>query len=266
MSFKQQIKNIPVLGKITQQLYSRVRCPYRNRMNPSYWLPKILRQKEAVVVQIGSNDGKTGDPLYDLLMQQHNWSALFVEPVPYLFQRLRSNYSSVPRFTFENSVINDGSNVRFYWVAEEAKTALPGLPAWYDQLGGFNRSHITKLIPQLDSYIREAELPGLTLDGLFEKHGIKDLDLLHIDTEGADYKILSQLDLAKYRPRVILYERKHLSREEEEESISFLNYHYDTYTLGRDMLAVEKRVNRSMKHILRPLKTLRTPALAMQSR
>jgi hypothetical protein len=40
---------------------------------------------------------------------------------------------------------------------------------------------------------------------LFERHSLNAIDLLHIDTEGADFKVLSQLNLNKYRPKVILH-------------------------------------------------------------
>jgi FkbM family methyltransferase len=259
MTLKERIKNMPIVGNIAQKAYSRVKGTYRK--NPSYWLPKILRQKEAIVVQIGSNDGKTGDPLRDLLLRRKNWSALFVEPVPFLFDRLKNNYSGDPRFSFENSVINDGANVTFYWVAEEAENAIQGLPSWYDQLGGFNRSHITKYIPELEPFIEQTDLPGITLDSLFEKHGIENLTFLHIDTEGTDFKILSQLDLSKYHPEVILYERKHLSKEEEKESILFLQSSYTLYDLGADMLAIEKGANQAAQATLHPLRDLSVPTL-----
>ena len=132
MTLKDQIKDLPIIGKIARQAYSRLNGSYRKC--PSYWIPKVVRQKEAVVVQIGSNDGRTGDPLHDLIGRRKSWSALFVEPVPFVFQRLKSNYSGDGRFRFENSVINDGSDITFYWVSEEAKKSIPNLPEWYDQL------------------------------------------------------------------------------------------------------------------------------------
>jgi FkbM family methyltransferase len=178
---------------------------------------------------------------------------LFVEPVPYLFDRLKRNYAGHPRFLFENSVVNDGSNITFYWVAEQAKESIPGLPDWYDQLGGFDRAHITRHIPELEGHIQEADLSGITLDHLFAKHDIAKIDLLHIDTEGADFKVLSQLDLNKHTPKIILYERKHLSKKEEDASILFLKECYVLYNLGADILAIERGTNKAMKSILNPL-------------
>lgn len=48
-------------------------------------LGEILDNREDLfVVQIGSNDGMTADPLYCILHEHPSWKALLVEPVPYL--------------------------------------------------------------------------------------------------------------------------------------------------------------------------------------
>ncbi len=42
------------------------------------------------------------------------------------------------------------------------------------------------------------------------KHNVQEIDILHIDTEGFDYNVLSQIDFIKHKPYIILYENKHL--------------------------------------------------------
>jgi hypothetical protein len=150
-------------------------------------------------------------------------------------------------------VINDGSEITFYWVSEEAISEIENLPYYHDQLGGFDRSHITIHIPELEPFIKETDLEGITLNDLLEKHAIKKFNCLHIDTEGADYQILLQLDLSKYRPEVILYERKHLSEEERLASVKYLQSCYSVYNLGDDFLAIEHKLNNGNKAILRKL-------------
>jgi FkbM family methyltransferase len=238
MNLKSAIGSLPVVGSLARWAKSRITGSYKT--NPTRWISQIVGPEQATVVQIGSNDGKTGDPLHRLLMQRVKWKALFVEPVPFLFERLKRNYQGHSRFMFENSLVNDGSKVKFYWVAEAAKKANPNLPAWYDQLGGFDRGHITRHLPGVEEFIEEAELAGITMGGMLDKHGIHTLDVLHIDTEGADYKILSQLDLSRHTPQVILFERKHLSAQEQSAAVAFLRDKYEQYNLGPDILAVRK--------------------------
>lgn len=259
MNIKNAIKRIPVVGTIARIAYARIKGTWRH--DPSYWIPRILQNRVGVAVQIGSNDGRTGDPLHDWLKRKKGWSAVFVEPVPFLFNRLQQTYSGEKRFAFENAVINDGSEVSFFWVSQEARSALPDLPSWWDQLGGFSREHITKHIPELEHFIKSEILPGISLTELFERHALDRIDLLHIDTEGADYKILSQLNLDRYRPRVILYERKHLSEDEHKQSIQFLQRDYALFNLGADMLAINKEANKAMQATLKPLRGLRVPDL-----
>ncbi len=255
MITKQTIKQLPFIGNIAKTIYTRLKGTWH--LNPSHWIRRVCHHTQGIAVQIGSNDGQTGDPLHAWLKHKKGWSAVFVEPVPFIFNRLKKNYSGQERFAFENAVVNDGSTVEFYWLSERARSALPSLPSWYDQLGGFSREHIVTHLPQTEPFIEQATLPGITLMNLFEKHRLKKIDLLHIDTEGADFQILRQLDLERYRPRVILYERRHLSPSESESSIRFLQAHYALFDLGADILAIEKTTHNEMLATLKPLASVR---------
>lgn len=80
------------------------------------------RHKNGVVsfVQIGSNDGLSGDPLHDFIMN-NNWTGILVEPMPLLFEQLKKNYSSCPqKLVFANVAIsNHNGEASFYYVSNE---------------------------------------------------------------------------------------------------------------------------------------------------
>ena len=255
MTIKETIKRIPLVGNIARYAYFKIK--ERSELSSSFWISRVLTEQEGVAVQVGSNDGKTGDPLHSWLLSKKGWSAVFVEPVPFLFESLKEAYSGEKRFSFENVVINDGSEVPFYWVSQDARAELPDLPFWWNQLGGFSREHITDHLPELEPFIETTTLLGISLTDLFERHALDKVDLLHIDTEGADYKILSQLNLDRYHPRVILYEWKHLSEEEYKQSIQFLLGSYVLFNLGADILAISKKSKKAMKATLKPLNRVR---------
>ena len=105
---KDTISKKPFIGTLARRAKSLAMGTWKT--DPSYWLPKLVICKKAQIVQIGSNDGKTGDPLYPLLNSHPEWKALFVEPVPYLFKRLKNSYPDTTRFTFENAAISNTSN------------------------------------------------------------------------------------------------------------------------------------------------------------
>jgi FkbM family methyltransferase len=232
---KEFLKRIPFLRagvRNTRQFWR----DWRN--NPKRWIASALRDDtNACVVQIGSNDGMTQDPFHSLLLRHSGWSALLVEPVPFLFDRLKKNYPSESRFQFADVAVgaSDGS-MPFYYVAPEARTALPHLPPWFDQLGSFNREHITSHFQGADirPFIVETSVPTTTLASLFKRHHICQISALHIDTEGHDWIVLQQLDLKQYSPKVILFEHNHLTAAAKAAAIAMLQPDYDLTDLGRD--------------------------------
>ncbi len=230
---------------------------------PAFWFDKKLSTQSAFIVQIGSNDGKTGDPIFPLLQKNKSWKALFVEPVPYSFEKLKANYPNEDRFSFENVAINQGEPLTFYWVDHSAKSKLPDLPYWFDQLGSFNRQHILNHFDgALEPFIRSEVLEGLTLPQLLERNKVEKINILHIDTEGYDWKILQQLDLNKYQSDFILMEYNHLSKDELSQTFSFLKDQYRLFNLGIDMLAVHKEVGQDlMKGIAKSMTPLAEPKI-----
>jgi FkbM family methyltransferase len=196
----------------------------------------LSRMKNVFVVQIGSNDGKTHDPIHALLLRNPSWAALFVEPVPFLFERLRQNYADNSRFRFENVAIGDRVGVRpFYYVDDSAREQISELPWWFDQVGSFDRDHITRHFGSaLDRFIVTARVRTLPLDVLLERNDIDKINLLNIDTEGYDWHVLRQLDLTKYSPNVILIEHRHLSTATKAEVRGFLRDRYRIVDLGHD--------------------------------
>lgn len=230
-----------VLARVKRRLLKK---PFlRDDRFPPYWINRVLGDQAAFLVQIGSNDGKTGDPFYPLLKKNRQWRALLVEPIPYFFKKLRENYPDTNRFQFENAAINAGESLPFYWLDPKVNEAIPNLPYWYEQLGSFSRDHIVSQVkPQVKPYIRMEMVEGISLAELLERHQIKQIDMLHIDAEGYDWEILSQLDLERFRPVFILYENHHLSEEVQLKAADFLREHYYHFKVGIDAFAVRKDV------------------------
>lgn len=212
------------------------------RKSPGYLLSECMTAPVAQIVQIGSNDGETNDPLRKLLLSRRHWRALFVEPVPYLFDRLTRNYPRDPRFAFENVAITRDEGAVFYWVDASAKQHVSNLPPWFDQLGSFDRGHITKHLDGiLEPFIVSSPVRCMTLSQLLDHHAIRHIGILHIDTEGHDWQVLSQLDLNVHEPDVILFEHRHLSPIDKQSSLQFLAERYEIYDLGRDYLAIAQK-------------------------
>jgi FkbM family methyltransferase len=185
--------------------------------------PRLIRAfgqafPAAVFIEIGANDGKQHDHLRPMILE-HQWRGVMVEPVPYVFERLRGNYAGVDRVAVENAAIAERDGHRpFYHLAPVADYEREGLPQWYDGIGSFSRESVLdhqRLIPDIESRLVQTEVRCLTFDSLCAKHGFDRVDLLLVDTEGYDYEVLQNIDFHRHRPVLVIYEHYHLSEADQ---------------------------------------------------
>jgi FkbM family methyltransferase len=176
--------------------------------------PKLLRAfadayPEAFFIEVGANDGEQSDHLRPFILSRA-WRGIMIEPLPHVFERLTANYEGLDRVTLENAAIAaaDGA-MPFYHVAPIAGEEGGSVPGWYDTIGSFSRETVLRHavhIPDLDQRIVQTQVPCLTFESLCRKHGVERIDLVLVDAEGYDYEIVKQIDLATYRPRLLIYE------------------------------------------------------------
>jgi FkbM family methyltransferase len=197
---------------------------------------------EAFFVEIGANDGEEEDQLREHIMRGA-WRGIMVEPVPWVYARLRANYGALERVALENVAIADrDGSAPFYHLAE----AAPGerLPAWYHTIGSFSRDAVlghAAQIPGLQERLVETEVPTLTFASLLARHGTPAVDLLLVDTEGHDWAIVRSIDLGAVAPRLLVYEHYHLpaaARDERRAHLEAAGYAtleegFDTFCLRR---------------------------------
>jgi FkbM family methyltransferase len=256
MSMKQKIKDtlrkFPAAFEISRRVYKffvPVSVPEtpadRARKYVATQIRKAFsKQTPVFFLQVGSNDGVRSDPLHSFRVNNRNWTGIFIEPVEPIFERLKRNYQFSDRFIFENVAIGPSRETRkFYYVSEDAKELGGNISLWYDQLGSFDKTHILKHCigrnSGFASYIVEQEVKCVLLQDILDKHRVTKIDLIHIDTEGFDYGVLSQIDFNKYRPSIVLYEHYHISVDEKEKAESLLKTHgYTLFELEEDTLAV----------------------------
>ena len=234
-TIRKGIKFFPLLGMPFERCYraitgrSSVAFEIRRRLNR---LPD-----DAIVLQIGSNDGVSGDPLHELIVHHRKWRCVFVEPVPSVFANLQANYGIDSRFSFVRSAVNYGETAKFYYVDARVRQDIPHLPAFVEQFGSLDREHIVGYSNGiLEPYIEELEVPGMSFQDLLAQQNLTDIHILHIDAEGYDWEILRQLDLEKIKPRLILFEHHHLSQADRVSSQQFLKPYYDITCHGGDFL------------------------------
>lgn len=197
---------------------------------------------DAVFVEIGSNDGEQHDHLRPHILAG-GWRGVMVEPVPYVFERLKANYAEVDGVALKNAAVaeRDG-RLPFYHLRDADPAERATLPDWYDGVGSFSREAILTHAPQMPDIaqrIVELEVPALSFASLLAGHGIERPDLVVIDTEGHDWAIIRSIDLAAHGPRMLIYEHFHLSREDRAACREHLRAAgYETLEEGFDTIAL----------------------------
>ena len=203
-------------------------------------MAKILSAKKEDVffIQIGAMDGKTQDPIYELI-QNYKWQGVLVEPTKEHFQTLKNNYQNFTGLQFENSAItNEDGNDKIYKVPKKI-IQEKNLPHWLLQAATFFPQKTAMNWQEFESEIVAETVQTKTLKTLLQEYKIDHLDVLQIDAEGYDYQILKQLDFKKYRPFVINLEIVNLNKSEVGECKALLDKNDYVYCKnGYDLLAV----------------------------
>ena len=149
---------------------------------------KNLFEKNKIksLIQIGANDGL----LFDVLNQyikKFQPSSLLVEPLLENFEKLKKNYNNLENIKFENSAISVNNEISSLYKVKLSKIHH------YDEhilgITSFNKNHLLEHGVK-NSHISKEKVQSISIDKLLIKHSIKTLDLLFIDAEGYDSKII----------------------------------------------------------------------------
>ena len=166
------------------------------------YVPKYLASAKHVrFVQIGANCGRNarscavgGDPVWNYV-QSCGWRGLAFEPVPGTFQKLCRNIAAI------------GGQVRALRAVVSNETGS----AWVkiSARNGGERSHV---VPTPAGGIGPSSLvqriPSLSLEDVWSPEGV---DVLIVDAEGSEERILGYGALPTPLPRLVLFEHVYLS-------------------------------------------------------
>jgi FkbM family methyltransferase len=196
-------------------------------------------ENQPFFIQIGANDGIHGDPIYEFILKW-NWAGIKVEPVSYIFEKLKVNFEGFPTITLENSAVAKENNSQTFYYLKQDKNA----PEWYSQLGSFSLPTLLKhaeWIPDLQERLVDRIVPCLTFEALCQKHHVLSIDVIHIDTEGYDFEIIKLIDFQKFSPTIVLYEHKHLNGSDRASCEQYLkDLGYRLISTRRDTLAISE--------------------------
>lgn len=170
------------------------------------------------LIQIGANDGIQDDLLRSSIIKFEIDSHL-IEPVPYYYNELKSNYNDYKNIkTYNYAISNQDGDIDFSYIYP-----IDDLPVWAKGLGTFDvtknflgnglsglnlRDDMSQsdLYQKMKTRIRTSKVKTLKLETFLAKKNISKIDFYVSDTEGHDWIIFNQLNLTKYFPKLILME------------------------------------------------------------
>lgn len=226
-------------------MVGRLRQGAPHRLMPMLEALAALRT-EAFFVQIGSHGFQQEDPL-EAIIRRGGWTGIIVEPLPHAFERLRRSYSGLDGIVFENVAIGpEDGDLPFFHLGN---AGLDGQP----DLGSLRREVIVGYearIPEMAELLVETAVPSLTFESLCQRHGVKEIDVLHTGATGSDFEILKMLDFERRRPTLIIYESRHLDPVEQVRCLNHLArfeyraipYRHETWCLHLGSLSTDERV------------------------
>lgn len=156
------------------------------------------------LILVGAHDGSKTTQMVDQCCREGR--VLLVEPVPWLFEKLKARYGGNPDVILHNSVISEAEgSVDFYAPLESANE----VETFGDQLGSLSANHALLHNSKFQEKVEKISVQADTFESLFRKYDVSAVKYLFTDTEGHDAIILSQFPFNVMKPFRILFEHKH---------------------------------------------------------
>ena len=168
-------------------------------------------KRDGVFVDIGAYDGITNSNSW-FFEKELGWKGICIEPLPHAYKKLREMRNCI----CVNAAISDKEGVANF--RQIKGTDNQADRAKVDQLSGLESKYEDKHKELIDRALRELggtyetiEVNCVVLNDLLSKHGIYDIDLLSIDTEGGELEILKTFDFEKFHVYALTVENNYKS-------------------------------------------------------
>ena len=235
-------------AKLLNTILRKVRYKYRRLRFKigSYRYKRMMKRRFAPggsfkFIQIGANDGVSFDDFYPFVTARKS-SGLVVEPIGIYYKQLVQNYEVFPDILPIQAAIHDTEKeATIYYVNPEQ---LEYLSEWAAGIGSLDPNHHKKL--GIDKrHVIEEKVRCLHLMDLIAAHQFFDIDMMQIDTEGYDAKVIQMIDFDRIKPKCIKYEYVNLAPAEHSSTEQLLKARgYKMLRLGIDSIAFLRKKRR----------------------
>jgi FkbM family methyltransferase len=177
---------------------------YYSQYNQDKFLEeKIFKgYKNGFFVDVGAHDGITiNNTLY--FQKNNNWKGINIEPLKNIYEKLIINRPN--DINLNCAVCNKDGEIDF--ISNTGYTEmLSGIKENYDLR---HKNRLLREIKQYGGGTETIKVPCRKLESIFDEYNIKEINLLSIDVEGAEYEVIKSINFDKVKIDVIIFENNY---------------------------------------------------------
>ena len=201
-------------------------------------------------VSVGAMDGVMFDELYEP-SKLYGFKGLYIEPIPYLFKRLKCNLGEDTGNIYECCAISDyDGEIDMITIDQDVieqglvHSCFYGMSAVWPPKNGLGSQGDSETV---QNYGKRIKVQCRKLSTVLEANCIRAIDVIKIDAEGHDYQVFRQIDFDRYKPSVVRLEWINLNPDDKERvTETFRRHHYLYQIEGMDITAVRESVVNAM--------------------
>lgn len=157
--------------------------------------------RNGVFLDIGAHNGIDGSNTYHF-EKNLGWTGVCVEPIPRVFEQLQKNR----RCSCVNSCVADVEGSLDFIVGDGESETLSGLASTAPAV---HLERIQDCAATHGDSVSTIKINTISFSRLCAENGLKNIDLLSIDTEGAELRILKSIDFIRYPIHVVCVENNY---------------------------------------------------------
>ena len=189
------------------------------------------------LIQIGANDGQRFDTLNSFI-KEYKIKCILVEPIKEHFVELKKNYKDFENIFFENSLISVNNEI-FYLYKIDTKY----LYQYDDHVNGISSFDLKHLIKHgvKKKHIIKQKVNSITVNELLLKYKYDNFDLLFVDAEGYDGKIVNDFLRNNHIRPYIIFEYIHIDNKTFKNlTVTLKNNNYIFFSISENIICIPK--------------------------
>lgn len=179
----------------------------KNKYYAAHGIDKYIKETffpnktDGYFIDIGAHNGVDINNTY--YFENEGWDGICFEPIPEIFEQLKQNR----KCKLVQKALSDTIGSFQFFTIKGYSDMLSGLADKYPQ------EHIARINREIEQFNQEFDYIDVICSTFDEEIKQTNIDLLSIDTEGAELDILKTIDFTKYTVNIMIVEYNYYNQE-----------------------------------------------------